>query len=88
MSGGNIPFVDLAKQYRAIEDDIKNAIHAVLDRGDYILQDIHAIPAGPTGYYGTKTVEAVKRFQLDQGWPASQSDGIPGTATLKLLGLR
>jgi peptidoglycan hydrolase-like protein with peptidoglycan-binding domain len=54
---------------------------ALIERG-------YAIPAGPTGYYGTKTVEAVKRFQLDQGWPASQSDGIPGTATLKLLGLR
>jgi dTDP-4-amino-4,6-dideoxygalactose transaminase len=43
MSGGNIPFVDLATQYRAIEDDIKKAIHAVLDRGDYILgRDVDA----------------------------------------------
>jgi peptidoglycan hydrolase-like protein with peptidoglycan-binding domain len=54
---------------------------ALIERG-------YAIPAGATGYYGTKTVDAVKRFQRDQGWPAPQCDGIPGTATLKLLGLR
>lgn len=46
------------------------------------------IPAGPTGYYGTRTVDAVKQFQRDQGWPASQCDGIPGQTTLSLLGLR
>jgi peptidoglycan hydrolase-like protein with peptidoglycan-binding domain len=53
---------------------------ALIERG-------YRIPAGPTGFYGTKTVEAVKRFQLDQGWPKSQCDGIPGTRTLELLGL-
>jgi peptidoglycan hydrolase-like protein with peptidoglycan-binding domain len=53
---------------------------ALIERG-------YRIPAGPTGYYGSKTVEAVRAFQLAQGWPEAQCDGIPGTKTLKLLGL-
>lgn len=53
---------------------------ALIERG-------YSIPAGPTGYYGTRTVKAVRAFQLAQGWPASQCDGIPGAKTLKLLGL-
>ncbi len=47
----------------------------------------YSIPAGPTGYYGTKTVAAVKAFQRAQGWSASACDGIPGRTTLRLLGL-
>jgi peptidoglycan hydrolase-like protein with peptidoglycan-binding domain len=53
---------------------------ALIERG-------YAIPAGPTGYFGARTVEAVRAFQRDQGWPAKQSDGIPGAKTLALLGL-
>ena len=53
---------------------------ALIDRG-------YKIPAGPTGYFGARTVEAVRAFQLAQGWPAAQCDGIPGTKTLALLGL-
>ena len=43
------------------------------------------IPAGPTGYFGVRTVAAVKAFQLAQGW--ADADGIPGRATLRRLGL-
>jgi peptidoglycan hydrolase-like protein with peptidoglycan-binding domain len=47
----------------------------------------YAIPAGATGYYGSRTVDAVKRFQQDQGWSAAACDGIPGRTTLARLGL-
>jgi peptidoglycan hydrolase-like protein with peptidoglycan-binding domain len=58
----------------------------------YFLQEAlikagHSIPAGPTGYYGQRTVDAVKAFQRAQGWPASQCDGVPGPKTLQRLGL-
>lgn len=53
---------------------------ALIERG-------YAIPAGPTGYFGARTVEAVRAFQRDQGWPAAQCDGIPGAKTLAKLGL-
>lgn len=43
------------------------------------------IPAGPTGYFGERTVAAVRAFQLAQGW--ADADGIPGRATLRRLGL-
>lgn len=52
-----------------------------------LIQKGYDIPAGPTGYFGAKTVAAVKKFQRAQGWPASQCDGVPGKQTLKLLGL-
>jgi len=45
------------------------------------------IPAGPTGYFGARTVEAVRAFQRSQGWSGAQADGIPGPATLRRLGL-
>jgi peptidoglycan hydrolase-like protein with peptidoglycan-binding domain len=47
----------------------------------------YAIPAGATGYYGSRTVAAVKAFQEDQGWSKAACDGIPGRTTLKRLGL-
>jgi peptidoglycan hydrolase-like protein with peptidoglycan-binding domain len=58
----------------------------------YFLQEAlikagYPIPAGPTGYFGARTVDAVKAFQRAQGWPASQCDGIPGPKTLQRLGL-
>jgi peptidoglycan hydrolase-like protein with peptidoglycan-binding domain len=58
----------------------------------YFLQEAlikagYPIPAGPTGYFGQRTVDAVKAFQRAQGWPASQCDGIPGPKTLQRLGL-
>ncbi len=34
---GVIPFVDLAMQYQSIAEEVKAAMQAVLDRGDYIL---------------------------------------------------
>jgi peptidoglycan hydrolase-like protein with peptidoglycan-binding domain len=52
-----------------------------------LIQRGYAIPAGATGYFGARTVEAVRAFQLSQGWPAAECDGIPGPRTLKLLGL-
>jgi len=61
-------------------------------RSVYFLQQALAkrgyrIPTGPNGYYGTSTVRAVRAFQLAQGWPAAQCDGVPGPRTLRLLGL-
>jgi peptidoglycan hydrolase-like protein with peptidoglycan-binding domain len=53
---------------------------ALIERG-------YAIPAGPTGYFGARTVDAVRAFQRDQGWPPAKCDGIPGSKTLALLGL-
>jgi peptidoglycan hydrolase-like protein with peptidoglycan-binding domain len=58
----------------------------------YVLQQAliaqgFAIPAGATGYYGTRTTAAVKKFQKAQGWTGSAADGIPGSGTLKRLGL-
>jgi peptidoglycan hydrolase-like protein with peptidoglycan-binding domain len=47
-----------------------------------------AIPAGVTGYFGSQTTEATKKFQRAQGWTGSDADGIPGPGTLTRLGLR
>ncbi len=47
----------------------------------------YSIRSGATGYYGPQTLKAVRAFQLAQGWPASQCDGIPGPLTLRRLGL-
>ena len=47
----------------------------------------YAIPAGATGYYGSRTTAAVKKFQRAQGWSDKACDGIPGRTTLRLLGL-
>ena len=53
---------------------------ALIERG-------YSIPAGPTGYYGAKTVDAVKAFQQAQGWTGSAADGVAGSGTRKALGL-
>jgi peptidoglycan hydrolase-like protein with peptidoglycan-binding domain len=45
------------------------------------------IPAGPTGYFGPHTGAAVKAFQHSQGWSGKDADGVPGTGTLRKLGL-
>ncbi len=47
----------------------------------------YSIPAGATGYFGSRTLEAVKTFQRDQGWSGAQADGVPGPGTLRRLGL-
>lgn len=57
--------------------DLQNALIA---RG-------YSIPAGPTGYFGTRTKEAVKEFQESLGFSGSQADGIPGATTLRRLQL-
>lgn len=53
---------------------------ALIERG-------YSIPAGPTGYFGTRTVAAVEAFQRAQGWSGKRADGVPGRATLSRLGL-
>ena len=53
---------------------------ALIERG-------YSVPAGATGYYGAKTVEAVKAFQKAQGWNGSAADGVAGPGTLEALGL-
>ena len=47
----------------------------------------YSIPAGPTGYFGTRTKAAVKAFQRSLGFTGDQADGIPGPQTLRRLGL-
>ncbi|HYN56337.1 MAG TPA: peptidoglycan-binding protein [Motilibacterales bacterium] len=47
----------------------------------------YSIPAGPTGYFGTRTKQAVKAFQRSLGFTGDQADGIPGPQTLRRLGL-
>ncbi len=47
----------------------------------------YSIPAGPTGYFGTRTKQAVKEFQKSLGFTGDQADGIPGSMTLRRLGL-
>ena len=47
----------------------------------------YSIPAGRTGYFGPVTKKAVKGFQRAQGWRGSEADGIPGSETLRRLGL-
>jgi peptidoglycan hydrolase-like protein with peptidoglycan-binding domain len=64
----------------AAHRDVHALQQALISRG-------YAIPAGATGYYGSRTVDAVKRFQQDQGWSAAACDGIPGRTTLARLGL-
>jgi peptidoglycan hydrolase-like protein with peptidoglycan-binding domain len=59
---------------------VYNLQGALISRG-------YSIPAGQTGYFGPRTKQAVKAFQRDQGWRGSQADGIPGSGTLKRLGL-
>jgi peptidoglycan hydrolase-like protein with peptidoglycan-binding domain len=46
-----------------------------------------AIPAGPTGFFGSQTKAAVAAFQRSQGWSGSGADGVPGTQTKARLGL-
>ena len=52
-----------------------------------LIQRGYSIPAGPTGYFGAKTVDAVRAFQQAQGWTGSAADGVAGPGTLKALGL-
>ncbi len=47
----------------------------------------YSIPAGPTGYFGTRTKQAVAQFQMSLGYRGDQADGIPGAQTLRRLGL-
>jgi peptidoglycan hydrolase-like protein with peptidoglycan-binding domain len=47
----------------------------------------YSIPAGPTGYFGTRTKQAVAQFQESLGFSGDQADGIPGAQTLRRLGL-
>lgn len=47
----------------------------------------YSIPAGPTGYFGTRTKEAVAAFQESLGFRGDQADGIPGPTTMRSLGL-
>ena len=54
-------------------------------RGVLVEQLQVKLGVAPTGYYGTLTVRAVKRFQRRRGLTA---DGVAGPATLRALGIR
>ena len=47
-----------------------------------------AIPSGATGWFGPETKAAVAAFQRAQGWSGSGANGVPGSLTLRRLGLR
>lgn len=59
----------------------------VYDLQNALIAKGYSIPAGPTGYFGTRTKKAVKKFQESLGFSGSQADGIPGATTLRRLGL-
>jgi len=59
----------------------------VYDLQNALIAKGYSIPAGPTGYFGTRTKQAVKAYQQSLGFTGDQADGIPGTQTLRRLGL-
>jgi peptidoglycan hydrolase-like protein with peptidoglycan-binding domain len=64
----------------------------VASREVYFMQEAliargHTIPAGSTGYFGARTVAAVKDFQRSLGLTGKDADGVPGGRTLRALGL-
>ena len=54
-------------------------------RGPLVEQIQVKLGVAPTGYYGSLTAQAVKRFQRRRGLTA---DGVAGPATLRALGIR
>jgi peptidoglycan hydrolase-like protein with peptidoglycan-binding domain len=59
----------------------------VYDLQNALIAKGYSIPAGPTGYFGTRTKQAVAEFQRSLGFRGDQADGIPGAQTLRRLGL-
>jgi peptidoglycan hydrolase-like protein with peptidoglycan-binding domain len=59
----------------------------VYDLQNALIAKGYSIPAGPTGYFGTRTKLAVQQFQESLGFSGDQADGIPGPTTLRRLGL-
>ena len=66
--------------------DPENA-RLVYDLQNALIAKGYSIPAGPTGYFGTRTKQAVAAFQQSLGFTGDQADGIPGAQTLRRLGL-
>ena len=66
--------------------DPENA-RLVYDLQNALIAKGYSIPAGPTGYFGTRTKQAVAEFQQSLGFSGDQADGIPGAQTLRHLGL-
>jgi peptidoglycan hydrolase-like protein with peptidoglycan-binding domain len=66
--------------------DPENA-RLVYDLQNALIAKGYSIPAGPTGYFGTRTKQAVAQFQRSLGFSGDQADGIPGPQTLRRLGL-
>ncbi len=66
--------------------DPENA-RLVYDLQNALIAKGYSIPAGPTGYFGARTKQAVAQFQASLGFSGDQADGIPGTQTLRRLGL-
>jgi peptidoglycan hydrolase-like protein with peptidoglycan-binding domain len=59
----------------------------VYDLQSALIAKGYSIPAGPTGYFGTRTKLAVQEFQESLGFSGDNADGIPGPTTLRRLGL-
>jgi len=56
----NIPLIDLQAQYRAIKTEIDQAVHAVLERGQFILgPEVEALEREVAAYCGTAHAVAV-----------------------------
>ncbi|MGW0283220.1 M23 family metallopeptidase [Streptomyces sp. NPDC003236] len=65
----------------ASNDDVRTVQRALIAQG-------HAIPEGPTGFFGAQTRAAYRAEQLAQGFTGADADGIPGYASLSALGRR
>ncbi|MGW1987565.1 peptidoglycan-binding protein [Streptomyces collinus] len=65
----------------ASNDDVRTVQQALIDQG-------HAIPSGPTGFFGEQTRTAYREEQLALGYAETEADGIPGYASLSALGER
>ncbi len=65
---------------QADSDSVWNLQLALMTKG-------YSVGAGPTGTFGLHTLAACAAFQGAQGWMRDQADGIPGSSTVRRLGL-
>ncbi len=66
-------------RFGARNEDVRTVQKALIARG-------HTIPDGATGFFGQQTKDAYKQEQLAQGFTGTDADGLPGCASLTVLG--
>ncbi|MET9735074.1 peptidoglycan-binding domain-containing protein [Streptomyces sp. NPDC006458] len=80
--GAGTRVVTLANvQVGSTHDDVRVVQQALIDAN-------HAIPKGPTGFFGDQTRAAYAAEQRDQGFRGQDADGVPGCQSLTELGRR